>query len=389
MWVRVLQPLLSKHNLIIMDVKDFKWIDSFDNGAIRDTKAYLGINNVPPNRFINRLDKILIDLEQLNLEEIKQKFPNAIVSLITIHNESKNSSVEEEELEEDELVDEDNEIYVQGSWQSSILNIYNNDVFYVIESDTISIYYDKDNPYLLYKEIYEMLPKKEVKPKEAEIKLVAYSSEYYTISSKIKSSSIDIDENYNDDFKPVFEDITNFLSDRKSGLIILRGEKGTGKTSLIRYLISTVPKNYILVTNAVAEHLASPEFISFMLDHKDSVFILEDCEQILMKRTDGFGANGAIANILNMSDGLMSDIFNVKFICTFNADIEKIDEALLRKGRCFANYEFKPLNVNKTKFLLNKLGIKVDKVQEMTLADIYNYGDSNYSENKPSKKIGF
>lgn len=372
-----------------MDVKDFKWIDSFDNGTIRDTKAYLGINNVPPNRFINRLDKILIDLEQLNLEEIKQKFPNAIVSLITIHNESKNSSVEEEELEEDELVDEDNEIYVQGSWQNSILNIYNNDVFYVIESDTISIYYDKDNPYLLYKEIYEMLPKKEVKPKEAEIKLVAYSSEYYTISSKIKSSSIDIDENYNDDFKPVFEDITNFLSDRKSGLIILRGEKGTGKTSLIRYLISTVPKNYILVTNAVAEHLASPEFISFMLDHKDSVFILEDCEQILMKRTDGFGANGAIANILNMSDGLMSDIFNVKFICTFNADIEKIDEALLRKGRCFANYEFKPLNVNKTKFLLNKLGIKVDKVQEMTLADIYNYEDSNYSENKPSKKIGF
>ena len=85
----------------------------------------------------------------------------------------------------------------------------------------------------------------------------------------------------------------------------------------------------------------------------------------------------------------MSDIFNVKFICTFNADIEKIDEALLRKGRCFANYEFKPLNVNKTKFLLNKLGIKVDKVQEMTLADIYNYEDSNYSENKPSKKIGF
>jgi predicted AAA+ superfamily ATPase len=370
-----------------MDVKDFKWIDSFDNGAIRDTKAYLGINNIPPNRFINRLDKILIDLEQLDLEKIKQKFPNAIVSLITIHNESKNSSVEEE-LEEDEPED-DNEIYVQGSWQSSILNIYNGDVIYVIESDTISVYYNQQNPYILYKEIYEMLPKKEVKPKEAEIKLVAYANEYYTISSKIKSSNIDINENYNDDFKPVFEDIVNFLQDRKSGLIILRGEKGTGKTSLIRYLISTVPKNYILVTNAVAEHLASPEFISFMLDHKDSVFILEDCEQILMKRTDGFGVNGAIANILNMSDGLMSDIFNVKFICTFNADIEKIDEALLRKGRCFANYEFKPLSAEKTSALLNKLGIKVDKVKEMTLADIYNYEASNYSENKPSKKIGF
>ena len=371
-----------------MDNKGFNWIDSYENGAIRDTKVYLGINNIPPNRFINRLDKVLIDLEQLNVDEIKQKFPNAIVSLITIHNESKNSCVEEEEFDEGSI-EEETEIYVQGSWQSSILNIYNGDVIYVIESDTISIYYNQQNPYTLYKDLYEILPKKEVKPKEAEIKLVAFSNEYYTISSKIKSSNINIDENYNDDFKPVFEDVKSFLQDRKSGLIILRGEKGTGKTSLIRHLISSVPKNYILVTNAVAEHLASPEFISFMLDHKDSVFILEDCEQILMKRVDGFGANGAIANILNMSDGLMSDIFNVKFICTFNAGIDKIDPALLRKGRCFANYEFKPLNVNKTKALLDKLGIKVDNVQEMTLADIYNFEDSNYSENKPTKKIGF
>ena len=139
----------------------------------------------------------------------------------------------------------------------------------------------------------------------------------------------------------------------------------------------------------MAEHLASPEFMSFMLDHKDSVFILEDCEQILMNRTDGFGENGAIANILNMSDGLMSDIFNVKFICTFNADIDKIDPALLRKGRCFANYEFKPLCKEKVKALLHKLGIKVENVKEMTLADIYNYGDNNYEESKPVKKIGF
>jgi len=139
----------------------------------------------------------------------------------------------------------------------------------------------------------------------------------------------------------------------------------------------------------MAEHLASPEFMSFMLDHKDSVYILEDCEQILMRRTDGFGENGAIANILNMSDGLMSDIFNVKFICTFNADIDKIDDALLRKGRCFANYEFKPLCKEKTRALLNKLNIEADEIKEMTLADIYNYGDKDCTEVKVAKKIGF
>ena len=65
-----------------------------------------------------------------------------------------------------------------------------------------------------------------------------------------------------------------------------------------------------------------------------------------------------------MSDGLMSDIFNIKFICTFNADISKIDSALLRKGRCYANYTFKALDKDKVKHLSDKynLGIKETKV---------------------------
>ena len=155
---------------------------------------------------------------------------------------------------------------------------------------------------------------------------------------------------------------------------------------MIRHLITTFPKNYVLVTNTLASHLASPEFISFMLDHRNSVFILEDCEQILMSREQT--VSGAIANILNMSDGLMSDIFNVKFICTFNADINKIDEAILRKGRCFANYEFKPLCKEKTKALLEKLNIHKDDPQPMTLAEIYNYNNEDCTQ-QSTKKIGF
>ena len=158
------------------------------------------------------------------------------------------------------------------------------------------------------------------------------------------------------------------------------------KTNLIRHLITTCPKNYILVTNTLASHLASPEFISFMLDHKNSVFILEDCEQILMARDQNI--SNAIANILNMSDGLMSDIFNVKFICTLNAAINKIDEAILRKGRCFANYEFKPLCKEKTKALLEKQNIHIDDPQPMTLAEIYNYNDGDCTK-QSTKKIGF
>lgn len=134
--------------------------------------------------------------------------------------------------------------------------------------------------------------------------------------------------------------------------------------------------------------MGEPEFISFMMENKDSIFILEDCEQVLMAREENrFG--GAIANILNMSDGLMSDIFNIKFICTFNTDVDNIDEALLRPGRCFVNYEFKPLNADKSAKLLESLGHSIDKPKAMTLAEIYNYKPEENTSKQVSRKIGF
>lgn len=160
------------------------------------------------------------------------------------------------------------------------------------------------------------------------------------------------------------------------------------KTSLIRSLITSLPKHYVFITNGIAEHLGSPEFTSFLLDNRDSVFILEDCEQILRKRTDTNFFSSGIANILNMSDGLLSDIFNIKFICTFNADMNIIDDALLRKGRCYANYEFKELEPHKVQKLLHKRGFDVDNPKPMTLAEIYNYSNNDYSI-KPKRKIGF
>ena len=234
-----------------------------------------------------------------------------------------------------------------------------------------------------------ILPLSKYQPKSKEIDLVAYSQgEYYNITSEVNAIDVNIKENYNDDFLSVYDDIVNFINRRESGLILLRGDVGTGKTSLIKHLIVSTPKHYVFITNQIAEHLGSPEFVSFLLDNKDSIFILEDCEQILRKRTDANFFSSGIANILNMSDGLLSDIFNIKFICTFNADMNMIDEALLRKGRCFANYEFKELNAEKSKKLLEKRGYKIDNPKPMTLAEIYNFDNKDYS-NKPKRKIGF
>ena len=256
-----------------------------------------------------------------------------------------------------------------------------------IDDNSIKIYFDSGFDYKTFvHDVVEKIPKQDKVCKTATIDLVAYDRNYYTINSKIKHTSINFDTHYNDGFADVYKKTIDFLNEQESGLIIWHGEKGSGKTSAIRHLLSNTDKKYILVTNAIAAHMAEPEFIAFMMENKDSIFILEDCEQILMAREENrFG--GAISNILNMSDGLMSDIFNIKFICTFNTDIKNIDEALLRPGRCFVNYEFKPLCAEKSSKLLENLGHKVNKSREMTLAEIYNYKEDDIVQ-KP-KKIGF
>ena len=364
-------------------MSEFKWADGFNDGALRDQLVFLSKFNLNPSKFVYQLDDKSLDLNAVDMLGLKQEFPNAEI-VIQSSKSQKTTSCVQDEFEDDK--EEDDDVYMAGEWVSSLIRIYDDKLIYYIDSDGVLVWYYDQDPEEAVKRVLKFIPLKVVKPKEAEIKLVAFNQEYYTIDSKIQPTNINIDENYNDDIKPVLEDVKKFLNERKSGLILFQGKMGTGKTNLIRHLITTFPKNYVLVTNTLASHLASPEFISFMLDHKNSVFILEDCEQILMAREQNI--SNAIANILNMSDGLMSDIFNVKFICTFNADINKIDDAILRKGRCFANYEFKPLCKEKTKALLEKQNIHIDDPQPMTLAEIFNYGDKDCIS-QPAKKIGF
>jgi len=77
--------------------------------------------------------------------------------------------------------------------------------------------------------IYNIFDKYIPESKAARVGLIKYSNgEYYTTFSSIKKTLINIDENYNDDFHPVYKDIIDFLNQRESGLILLHGEMGSG-----------------------------------------------------------------------------------------------------------------------------------------------------------------
>jgi hypothetical protein len=205
----------------------------------------------------------------------------------------------------------------------------------------------------------------------------------------VKRVNVNINENYNDDFKEISEYIIKNLNNRDSGLYILNGILGSGKTMWIRYLTSRVKRNIIFVSPDMVEYITDPGFIPFLMENNNSILIIEDAETVLRKRE--VGHSGTISSILNLTDGLLSDCLNISIIATFNTDLKSLDEALLRHGRLVKSYTFEKLNAEKSTKLLHKLG-KIDKelevIKPMTLAEIYFYGEDN-DGSTPKRKMGF
>jgi len=205
----------------------------------------------------------------------------------------------------------------------------------------------------------------------------------------LKKFDLDIQTNYNDDFLPVHETINDFLKNNNSnGLVLLHGKYGTGKTTYIRYLMSSINKRFVFLPLHLMDAMSSPNFLPFISKHKDSILILEDCEDLLKPRNQGNTNNNSLVNLLNMGDGLLSDAFSFKIICTFNANIRQIDQAILRKGRLVARYEFGELELPKVKSLWTKLEKEGEPAKQMVLAEIYNNDAKDYGEIEV-KKVGF
>jgi ATP-dependent 26S proteasome regulatory subunit len=98
--------------------------------------------------------------------------------------------------------------------------------------------------------------------------------------------------------------------------------------------------------------------------------------------------NSGVSNLLNISDGLLSDCLNVQIICTFNSSLSLIDNALLRKGRLIAKYEFGKLDIHKAKKLAERLGINKHIDAPLTLAELTNI-EENFYEAQQKPVIGF
>jgi SpoVK/Ycf46/Vps4 family AAA+-type ATPase len=230
-----------------------------------------------------------------------------------------------------------------------------------------------------YVEINKKLPK---------INFLALSDgECYLIEKNLPSKiDIDMDNSYNLTYS--LDKIMADIRSNKSGLMLFTGIPGTGKSSLIKYLSQeNQDKKFCFVANSNLNILSNPSFVEFcMTSLQNSIIVLEDCEKALLTRDLNKGYD--ISNILNLTDGIYGDVLNIKIIATLNT-VDKLDTALLRKGRLICQSDFKKLTIEQGKNLAKKLNKEIEVNEELQLCEIYNTEDNGGKIAISTQKVGF
>jgi hypothetical protein len=273
------------------------------------------------------------------------------------------------------------------------------DILFVLEDNILIFFHDFNNCKVFYHgnktpfitEIETLIRKYRKKEKfYYKINLITASGHgLYLTKLDVKKVEIDLETNYNDDFKAVHEIILQRLNKREDkGIVLLHGLPGSGKTTYLRYLTGKIKKRILFVPPNIATNIANPDFVNLLIENQNSILVIEDAENIVIDRNQGTGS--AVSNLLNLADGLLSDFLSIQIICTFNTAISSVDSALLRKGRIIAKYEFKELDIPKAQRLSDKLGFETTITEGMVLSDIYNQNDPDFNVLKNAKKtIGF
>lgn len=202
--------------------------------------------------------------------------------------------------------------------------------------------------------------------------------------------------NYTDEVLAGYDRIVRDLQAKEpSGRIaIMNGAPGTGKTYLVRGLLDEVDDAIMIVvpSNMVAE-LAQPGMLPSLVDlhaerERPLVFIIEDADECLASRA---GDNmSAISVMLNMGDGLLGKILDVRIVCTTNAGHDDLDEAITRPGRLSTEIEVGQLDAKKAAEVYKRLTGEDRDIGRATLAEVYQLArDKGWQPAARSATMGF
>lgn len=240
--------------------------------------------------------------------------------------------------------------------------------------------------------------------KDATIDFSFWFASHSGVQKRIKRLSVpswfDIGYNYHPDTRLGIEQLlcSAETGQINGGIVVLRGSPGTGKTHLIRSLCRA------MATKFSANYIVDlPTFLSngdYMFDvmmfDQDGIvgkfIIAEDADMILGQNARENSGPG-FGTLLNASNGILGQGTNSIFILSTNKEIDEIDDAILRNGRCVSDIDFKPLPLEQSRHWAEINGIDPDTINtEHVLADLYAKKNSSSTirvEKEQERRVGF
>ena len=161
----------------------------------------------------------------------------------------------------------------------------------------------------------------------------------------------------------------------------LIGDKGTGKTSMIKNISKDINKDIFFIPNNLIDQVVlNPEFINFIKKNNECILVFDDFELAI----DNSRYNPIVNNIIQMVDSLISDIVSVNIILIFNTeDVSEIEDSI-DCNNIIDVVEFEHLNEEESNKLSEYLGDKTKYKNKTRLIDIIRGKNTN---NK--KRVGF
>lgn len=195
------------------------------------------------------------------------------------------------------------------------------------------------------------------------------------------------DKTVHPEFYPFIKNIDTFgerYLKSDSNVLILLGPPGTGKTSFIRDMLLKL--NQGAITTYDEDIMNMDKFYIRYLNAQFNFIVLEDADLLLQTRDKD--DNRVMSKILNTSDGLVSTK-DKKFIFTANITQEsKIDEALIRPGRCFDVIHFRKLTHKEAVAAARAADLTAPEAngEDKALAELFNVREQ---PRKRAPRLGF
>ncbi len=239
----------------------------------------------------------------------------------------------------------------------------------LISSTKAEIYYSNEIPDDTVKAVIKIFkPKTTAKKAVKKFYLLKYEDGDYNLQPfDLKNNPIDLELFFNSDFLDFNNSVLEFLQDHnKSGIVLIYGKSGTGKTTYLKYLLNTAGNKFIIVPKKMFSALESPNFYFFISELQDYVIILEDCEQLLT----GISKSTPIKDFLKNAEGLFASDFNYKIICTLTAQEQQINFNALSRAQNILKYQMRELEIEKANNLRKKFQLKGKITKPSVLADV-------------------